>query len=248
MRWLWLFLIGIAVLTLVGITLHVYSPCVFCSHKVSSHTGTQTTTSSATLDVDGTGVPSAVDDVGFMRTTQVGLGHLDCSELRPGHLYLLSVEPDAAPWAPTIRLAADATQTQLGIPGELYRVRLMGAVETDAKRERGPGFSEVLVRQDPHLVIGAVEGRYETLAHFRPRVGSACGIVGGWLTLPPIERVDDSLRVLAVQHELGHTLGLDHDALPTSIMFPDVALDWRLDPTARRLTSADIARIRAYLR
>lgn len=251
MRRPWLFLIGVAGLTFVGITLRVSGACVFSTHstaggdaRTSTHAGIQ---SRLAQKENSQEEDPNQDTVGFMSTTAVGLGHLDCVELRPGHLYLLSVEHEAAPWSSTLRRAADETERQLGIPGALYRVRVMGMVETSAKRDRGPGLSEVLVRQDPHLVVGAVEGRFETLAHFRPRVGNACAVVGGWLTLPPIDRVDDSLRVLAVQHELGHTLGLDHDVLPTSIMYPDVALDWRLDPTARRLTSADIARLRRYL-
>jgi len=118
------------------------------------------------------------------------------------------IHPDLEPWRHIIKQEANAWNARLGFP--IFRL----GSELPAEHNQG---SVVPFRpiwdQNPH-----------TRLYF----GAQSNILASPVYLPHLRHLDPAIHSRVVAHELGHVLGLTHDADdPISLMYPQaLPLDW----------------------
>lgn len=142
---------------------------------------------------------------------------------------LVVVSDDARIWQHHAQEAAQAWNDQLGF--DLWRVADEPTKVAGALEENELGIVPVLT---------STEGK----AHTRFGLLPGGHIISMAVVLPddPDLALYPSARFV-VEHELGHAAGLDHDASPTSLMYPRLAIPPREAPA---MEQADLEALRAW--
>lgn len=142
---------------------------------------------------------------------------------------LVIVDEDARIWHHHVQESAQAWNDQLGF--DLWRVADEPTALAGALEHNDTGIVPVLTSS-----IGKAHTRFAVLPGGK--------IVGMAILLPddPDLALYPSARFV-VAHELGHAAGLEHDASPTSLMFPRMSIPPREAPT---IEHADLDALRAW--